>query len=300
MDNLYKILKPDDVNCIIYHNPCMDGFGAAFIATKYNSNIKLIPMNVEEEITDLSIIENKNVLMVDIVTKDFKKINDLANKLIILDHHKTNMELLVNIPYAYFDMNKSGVGLAWEYFFNDIEMPLFLECIQDRDLWTWKIPQSREFCDALYELVNIKEIDMTIFDEIYFDDKNFNKYYEIGRLLNKIKMKKIKNISDNNYKKYIVNILNQNLTVYMFNVSHDLASDLGSYIMTNMPDADFCLLWRYSHNDEQYFCSLRSNDNKTDVSKIAQLFGGGGHRNAAGCTFNEHPVKELDAKIISE
>jgi phosphoesterase RecJ-like protein len=70
--------------------------------------------------------------------------------------------------------------------------------------------------------------------------------------------------------------------------------------MTNIPDADFCILWKYSHNDEKYLCSLRSNNNKTDVSKIVQLFGGGGHRNAAGCSFNEHPIKELNAKGIDD
>jgi uncharacterized protein len=300
MNNIYQILTPEHIDCIIYHNPCMDGFSAAFVAKKYNSNITLIPMHVEEDINDINLIKGKNVLMVDIVTKDFIKINTSANKLIILDHHKTNKELLSNISYAYFDMNKSGVGLAWEYFFNDKKMPLFLECIQDRDLWTWKINESRNFCDALYELVDINNCDMTIFDELFLDDTIFNKYLEIGKLLNKIKTNKIKNISDNNHKKYKTNIFNQELTFYAFNVQSEIVSDLGHYIMINKYDADFCILWRYSHNEEKYFCSLRSCNEKADVSKIAQLFGGGGHRNAAGCSLNEHPLKELNAIGIEE
>jgi uncharacterized protein len=300
MNKILEYLKPNEIQCVIYHNPCMDGFSAAFVAKLFNPEIEIIPLNNPDIHIDENKIKNKNVLMVDIVSKYFKEINNISNKLIILDHHKTNKELLANIHNAYFDMNKSGVGLAWEYFFNDKKMPFFLECIQDRDLWTWQIPQSRNFCDALYELVDINNCNMEIFYELYSDNTRFTKYLEIGQLFNSIKIKKIQNICDNNRKKYKTNILNQELTFYAFNVQHELASDLGNYIMTNKPDADFCLLWRYSHNDEKYFCSLRSSDTKADVSKIAQLFGGGGHRNAAGCSFSEHPLKGLNAIGIEE
>ena len=65
--------------------------------------------------------EGKNVLMVDIVTDDFEKIKEKAKNLVILDHHKTNQAKLEGINYAYFDMHKSGVGLAWEYFYGNEE-----------------------------------------------------------------------------------------------------------------------------------------------------------------------------------
>ena len=55
-------------------------------------------------------------------------------------------------------------------------------------------------------------------------------------------------------------------------VGHELANQSGT----------FGLLW-YVDKDNRCKCSLRSNGDY-DVSAIAKVFGGGGHRNAAGFT----------------
>ena len=46
-----------------------------------------------------------------------------------------------------------------------------------------------------------------------------------------------------------------------------------------------CAIFLYETEFQNYKVSLRSNE-KVDVSKIAELFGGGGHKRAAGCTMN--------------
>ncbi len=45
-------------------------------------------------------------------------------------------------------------------------------------------------------------------------------------------------------------------------------------------------------------CSVRSRGDY-DVAAVARIFGGGGHRNAAGCTF-EGPVEEAVEKLVDE
>lgn len=45
-------------------------------------------------------------------------------------------------------------------------------------------------------------------------------------------------------------------------------------------------------------CSIRSRGD-FDVAAVARIFGGGGHKNAAGCTF-EGPIEESVEKLISE
>ena len=55
-------------------------------------------------------------------------------------------------------------------------------------------------------------------------------------------------------------------------------------------NCDFAILWRYDHIYEKYNLSMRSN-NKVDVSEICKKFGGGGHKNAAGCSITKHPIK---------
>jgi oligoribonuclease NrnB/cAMP/cGMP phosphodiesterase (DHH superfamily) len=193
-------------------------------------------------------------------------------------------------------MNKSGVGIAWEYFyeFEDKKntIPLFLGCIQDRDIWTWKIEKSRNFCDAIYELVDFSDFKFKIFYNLYDDEeKEFEKYYNIGKLLNEIKLKNIKSLVKYHSNKYTITINEINYEVYIYNITSNIISDLGNYVMDNL-DCDFVILWSYNHNEEQYSYSLRSKDEKTDVGEIAKFFNGGGHRNASGLRNDKNP-KEL-------
>ena len=46
-----------------------------------------------------------------------------------------------------------------------------------------------------------------------------------------------------------------------------------------------CAVFMYEIRSLQYKVSLRSSE-KVDVAKVAELFGGGGHKRAAGCTMN--------------
>lgn len=52
---------------------------------------------------------------------------------------------------------------------------------------------------------------------------------------------------------------------------------------------DFVVIWNYNHIKDNYTYSLRSIDTKTDIGFIANIFGGGGHRNAAGFISDKHP-----------
>ena len=38
-----------------------------------------------------------------------------TDRILILDHHITAEKALAGLPYAYFDMKKSGAVLAWEW-----------------------------------------------------------------------------------------------------------------------------------------------------------------------------------------
>ncbi len=47
-----------------------------------------------------------------------------------------------------FDISKCGAVLTWEYFFPDEPVPAFLLYVQDRDLWQWLQPKSKEINEA--------------------------------------------------------------------------------------------------------------------------------------------------------
>ena len=50
----------------------------------------------------------------------------------VLDHHVTAQTALAGLPYAYFDMKKSGAVLAWEWAHPE-PAPWLLLYIQDKD-----------------------------------------------------------------------------------------------------------------------------------------------------------------------
>ena len=59
-----------------------------------------------------------------------------------------------------------------------------------------------------------------------------------------------------------------------------------------------CAAFLYQTQNRQYKVSLRSNCEEVDVSRIAQSFGGGGHRKAAGCFMS--PALEQDIRLLME
>ena len=73
--------------------------------------------------------------------------------------------------------------------------------------------------------------------------------------------------------------------------------DLGGIVsQLRLTEGCECALFAYSLDGESTKVSLRSND-KLDVSKITEVFGGGGHDRAAGCNF-DLPLEESLEKTI--
>ena len=72
---------------------------------------------------------------------------------ILLDHHETARDALEGrMPDCHFDLERSGVTIAGEYWgsgFSTNEGELLARYIEDRDLWRWKLPDSREVSAAL-------------------------------------------------------------------------------------------------------------------------------------------------------
>jgi oligoribonuclease NrnB/cAMP/cGMP phosphodiesterase (DHH superfamily) len=75
---------------------------------------------------------------------------------VVCDHHKTAAADLEGLSFCHFDMNKSGAALAWDHFSYSVEkprvdagLPELFAYVQDRDLWRWELPFSREVSVAL-------------------------------------------------------------------------------------------------------------------------------------------------------
>jgi len=141
----------------IYHGNCADGFSAAWVVHQYfgDGEVDFHPGVYGQEPPD---VQDRDVILVDFSYK--RPVLDVmatkASSILILDHHKTAAEDLAGFPNpedgyapdrwrmleamhgaaairAVFDMNRSGAGITWDFFFPDRPRPQLLNHIEDRD-----------------------------------------------------------------------------------------------------------------------------------------------------------------------
>jgi oligoribonuclease NrnB/cAMP/cGMP phosphodiesterase (DHH superfamily) len=275
----------------IYHGNCADGFGAAWVVRewfKWNRSLDDIEFFAGFYQKPPPDVISRDVIIVDfsyplnVLTEMSVKVKSL----LILDHHKTaagELAHLVPPPSSYdkwqtdvatktaalFDMNRSGAGLAWDFFFPDLPRPALISHIEDRDLWRFKIPCTREIQAALfsypYDFVEWSRLMNTdprsLIEEGVAIERKHNK--DIRELLPVVTRK--------------MRIFGH--VVPVANLPYSFSSDAGNILAAAAPFAA-C----YWDTPAGRVFSLRSRPDGEDVSAIAAAFGGGGHKNAAGFT----------------
>jgi oligoribonuclease NrnB/cAMP/cGMP phosphodiesterase (DHH superfamily) len=144
-----------------YHADCPDGFGAAWAVWRaWGGNAHYLPRHHEERLDSPSFRESE-VVFVDMVptTDDLARIAEEAQRLIVLDHHFSSRNRLAALPelmeklrsaghLIHFDLEHSAAVLAWRYF-HPRAVPELLLYVEDRDLWSQKLPSTREVNAAL-------------------------------------------------------------------------------------------------------------------------------------------------------
>jgi hypothetical protein len=129
----------------IYHGNCADGFTSAWVVRRKFGDADFhagVYQQAPPDVTD------RDVVMVDFSYKRDVLIGmrEKARSVLVLDHHKTAEADLQDIPgvEAVFDMNRSGARITWDHYFPHEEPPRVLLHVEDRDLWRFKLPDTRE------------------------------------------------------------------------------------------------------------------------------------------------------------
>lgn len=258
-------------NICIYHKSCADGFGAA-LAVKYyfdgyNQECEFVACHYGDEAPDVT---GMNVVIVDFsFPKDILiAMNEVAEKMIVLDHHKTAQANLDGLDFCQFDMERSGAMMAWEYFNGMEETPELIKFIQDRDLWQWKMINSKELSSGLQLLpfdfdTWFKYLDNENLYELILKGKTVLEYQE-QQVKRALAPEKIRMVTVQGYSVPMVN-------------STTLISEICGALAEDHPFAI-----SYFDTPKERVYSLRSRGDGEDVSVIAKSFGGGGHAAAAG------------------
>lgn len=257
---------------VIYHANCADGFGAAYAAWKaLGDGCEYHPGVYQDDPPDVT---DKRVFILDFsypgqVLRDMA---DQAHSVTILDHHKTakaDLKLLLQRGdiLGEFDMARSGAMMAWQYFHPTAARPPLIDYIQDRDLWAFKLPFSREVSAALFS----HPYDFDVWDGL-MNDWSINDLIKDGLAIERKHWRDIRELMGNAVYQEI-----GGHRVPMINCPYIYASDMGHMLAEDHP---FAACWWETPEGRVF--SLRSRDDGVDVSEIAQLFGGGGHEHAAG------------------
>ena len=135
---------------MLYHANCPDGFGGAWsVWLARGDAVTYCPVSHGEAPPEIP--PDASVLMVDIAyPRDVAlALRDRVRELVILDHHKSAQEELGDLDFATFDMDRSGAMMGWNYMHPGEEPPPLIGYVQDRDLWRFELPNSREVTAAL-------------------------------------------------------------------------------------------------------------------------------------------------------
>lgn len=289
------MLSPNNIDIVIYHNPCADGFTCCTIANLYfkqeqpNKYVEYLGMShssfVNPKLYDK--LTKKNVLICDFSFKKdvIEKILKIASNLLIIDHHISAQIELANFSekHKIFDMSHCGAHLTWQYFFPDISVPLFVRYIEDNDIWLKQMQNTQE----MSAFVSCLEFEYEKYVEFILDESKIESVaIPFGTILLKQANKQI----ENSLNKSTVKMIDFNDNIYFAAICNATTnvSEIGNQLLQKYEHIDFSII--YSSNDNYNMTSFRSDDTRADVSIIASKCSGGGHRNASGCTLYDKCV----------
>lgn len=268
---------------IIYHAHCMDGFTALWCANLYfGGNIEsFAAKNGREDIPEN--IDGRDVCIVDYAYPKhiLLDINKRANSLVVLDHHETSRKYLEGLDFCQFDMNRSGAGMAWDYFFPNKPRPWIVDYVEDQDIWKWEHPDSKDICSYLNSL----EKDLEQWTFLYENpEESLEKARTFGKIINQtvdnycnvtMGMGQLGEIAG-----YVVPIVN-----CPFFAASTLLNKMCSLRLKDGSWPLFAVGWHVNEYGQVKY-SLRSTENPEtgeafNVAELAEQFGGGGHKKAS-------------------
>ncbi len=198
----------------------------------------------------------------------------------IIDHHVTAKPSLKRVNDFLYAINHSGSVLAWQYFHPGEKVPMLFRYVEERDIWKWKLPHTRE----MLMLLDLAPFEFEAWSHMAreFDDAKLRAAdIKKGALL----LVHYRSL----YEKLLPNadlVKFAGRKIYALNCPRYFADDLGHELVAKTHS--IALLW--TETGGRVLVSLRS-EGDIDVSKIAMKYGGGGHKRSSGFTFDAKKKK---------
>ena len=256
---------------VLYHGGCPDGFGGAYAAwKKFGDTAEYIPLG-RSDIVPKS-LAGKQLFFIDFTypQKIMDNFINFAKSVTVLDHHLGIREVVEKMPEYVFDEKHSGATIAWSYFHPDIPVPTLLRYVEDGDLFTFKLPDSRAVLAYAYaQRFTFEEWDTLV--QEFENEKTRATLIEKGKIYAEHFAILVEQIAN---KAILVSF--EGYECYLASAANMFTSDVGNHLARLRPPLGIIV----NLFGDVLHVSLRSLPD-VDVSAIAQKYGGNGHPQAS-------------------
>lgn len=286
------------MNIILFHKNCMDGSGAAWAAWSYlNQNSRFIGVQYDKPMPDFAVGDDIYILDFSYSPTVIINAAKTANSITLIDHHKSAQEehdqywatnAMPSNVNIFFDQSHSGCVLAWKHFFPNNPVPELLNIIEDHDLWRFRYPNTKAVMCALHSKIPFKIQNLSKL----FGNASLNKIERIGRLLLEQRNSSIARLISKKHR-----IQFGTSTGLAVNGPPEFSNELGHELAKE--SKSFGATYQYDGESKKWWFAIRSTGDY-DVSIIAKLYGGGGHKNAAGFSLSREQFEAIFATTEAE
>lgn len=269
---------------VIYHAGCYDGFTAAWVANsvlKYEpEGCELFPATFGDAPPDVT---GRDVYVLDF-SYPRQTMIEMAAKAAsfqVFDHHQTAQVDCEGLEFCTFDMERSGAGMAWDHFQDPTDRHWLIDAVEDRDLWRFRHEGSK----AVHAYISSKPMNLACWTEIA--NNALEDVVTWGGSILGVQRQYIEKVAESGVRMVVM----FGRSVVVCNAPYVNCSELAHYLLEMNRAAELSCTY-YQNADRYWVYSLRSrSEDDVDVSAIAKVFGGGGHKHAAGFPLDEmHPA----------
>jgi uncharacterized protein len=271
-----------------YHASDFDGKCSAAIVKMVFNNCELYPVKYDDGTDPLSIVEkNEQVFIVDFSFKPFimQRLNTIAN-LVWIDHHKTAIDKIdADLQYNIMgirEIGRAGCELTWEYFYSRDNMPEAVRLLGRYDVWDHvNVPGALEFQYGIRTIKDTDPNDLSFWSYLFNTPGYVEEIKDKGRII-----LEYESLQNEIYAKSCSFTKNIHGIPFII-INKGLCN---SMIFNSVKDPSIHMaMMAFVYRHEQWCFSMYTEDPVVDVSAIASIYGGGGHRQAAGFSCSSIP-----------
>lgn len=263
-----------------YHKSDLDGHCSGAIVKLHNPKCEMIGVDYNDTIYSFPAVnQGEEIFVVDFCfPMDEMNVLNAIGELHWIDHHKTSIDKAHEIGFLAsggqnLEIGTAACELTWEYFSNEIT-PLSIQMLSKYDVWNHDDPKVLPFQWGMRANSNTLPDNLDFWRKVFKSEEFFEDTIEKGMVILKYQENQdaqyAKGMSyETEFEGYRAIVMNK---AYANSKAFDAVYDPEKH--------DIMVLFGVKPGQCKY--SIFCVKSEIDVSVIAQKYGGGGHRGAAG------------------